>query len=144
MLIRPFRPADMTTVRALLCQLEYDVGIEELAARFARVLKTGDHHVAVAEQDGRVAGVLHVFARPALEKPCEAVVQALVVEEGMRGLGLGRAMREAEAWAASRGLASVALHTRNAQGFYAPLGYAKVAAADFMRKVLAREDGSAP
>jgi hypothetical protein len=51
-------------------------------------------------------------------------------------------MYEAETWAAARGLASVALHTRDAQGFYTRLGYAKVAAADFMRKPLAREERS--
>src|SRR5688572_22278799 len=66
MLIRPFRRADMPTARELLRQLGYEVGIEELAARLARLLGAADHHVTVAEHDGRVAGLLHAFARPAL------------------------------------------------------------------------------
>jgi predicted N-acetyltransferase YhbS len=137
MLVRPLCPADLPTLRELLRQLGYEVGFEELAARLARVLDGSDHRVVVAEHDGQVAGVMHVFVRPALEKPCEAVVQALVVDEASRGRGIGQAlMRDAETWAAARGLESVALYTRHAQAFYAPLGYVKVAAADFMRKRL--------
>ena len=39
-----------------------------------------DHRIVVAEIEGKAGGVLHVFERPAFEKPCEAVVQALVVD----------------------------------------------------------------
>ena len=46
----------------------------------------------VAEMEGEVVGVLHVFERPALEKPCEAVVQALVVDGERRGAGIGEAL----------------------------------------------------
>jgi N-acetylglutamate synthase-like GNAT family acetyltransferase len=143
MLIRAFRRSDLPTARELLRQLGYDIGTDELTGRLARVLDAADHHVAVAERVGRVAGLLHVFVRPALEKPCEAVVQALVVDGNLRGRGIGQAlMREAEAWAAARGLTSVALHTRHAQEFYTRLGYAKVATADLLRKPLDREEGS--
>jgi GNAT superfamily N-acetyltransferase len=142
MLLRPFRQADMPTARELLRQLGYEIGFEELAAGLARLLGAADHHVTVAEHGGRVAGLLHAFARPALEKPYEAVVQVLVVDQTWRGRGIGQAlMREAEAWAAARGLASVALHTRSAQAFYTRLGYRKVAAADLMRKPLRLEEG---
>jgi N-acetylglutamate synthase-like GNAT family acetyltransferase len=143
MIIRAFRQADLSTARALLRPLGHEIGAEELSARPARVLDTPGHRVAVTEHDGRIAGLMHLFVRPALEKPCEAVVQALVVDEALRGRGTGRAlMCEAEAWAAARGLASVGLHTRDAQAFYARLGYAKDAAADFMRKPLALEERS--
>jgi GNAT superfamily N-acetyltransferase len=146
MLIRGFRHADVPTAAELLRQLGYEIGPEELAARLARVLDAPDHLVVVAEQDGRVAGLMHVFVRPALEKPCEAVVQALVVDETLRGRGIGQAlMGEAEAWAVARGLESVALYTRKARAFYTRLGYANVASPDFMRKRLgpsAREEGS--
>lgn len=141
MLIRAFRKADLARTRELLHQLGYEVGARELAARLSRVLHAGDHRVAVAEDNGWVAGLMHVFVRPALEKPCEAVVQALVVDESRRGRGIGEAlMNEAEAWAAGRGLASVALYTRHAGKFYERLGYAKVAGPDFMRKRLTREE----
>jgi N-acetylglutamate synthase-like GNAT family acetyltransferase len=135
--VRPFRQSDLAAVRDLLRQLGYDVAEAELAGRIARVSEAAGHYFVVAENEGRVAGVLHVFARPALEKPCEAVVQALVVEATLRGRGLGRAlMRLAEAWASAQGLASIALHTRNAQVFYAGLGYRRIASSDLMRKAL--------
>jgi GNAT superfamily N-acetyltransferase len=79
----------------------------------------------VAEREDTIVGVLHVFERPALEKDCEAVVQALVVDEPHRSAGVGEAlMGEAEAWA---GLASMALYTRidrdRARAFYERIGF---------------------
>jgi GNAT superfamily N-acetyltransferase len=145
MLIRAYRQPDLPSARELMRQLGYEIGREELAVRLARVLAAPDHRVLVAEQDDRAVGLMHVFVRPALEKPCEAVVQALVVDETCRGRGIGQAlMREAEAWAATRGLESVALHTRTAGAFYTRLGYATAATADFMRKRLAASGREGP
>jgi predicted N-acetyltransferase YhbS len=137
MLIRIFRPADMPVARDLLRQLGYDVIAAELDARIERVLAATNHYAAVAEDGGRVVGLVHVFERPALEKPCEAVVQAIVVDDTMRGRGIGKAMMDAaESWAKSRGLGSVVLSTRNASTFYSRLGYGKVATSDLMRKAI--------
>jgi GNAT superfamily N-acetyltransferase len=133
----PLQPSDLAGVRGLLQQLGYEVAEAELAGRMAGVLQAPDHWLAVAELEGRPAGLLHVFKRPALEKPCEAVVQALVVDAGLRGRGIGRAlMRAAEAWARAQGVGSVALHTRQAQTFYEGLGYRRIASSDLMRKAL--------
>jgi N-acetylglutamate synthase-like GNAT family acetyltransferase len=135
--VRPFRQSDLAVVRDLLRQLGYDIAESELTGRIAGVLEAADHHFVVAEIEGRVAGVLHVFKRPALEKPCEAVVQALVVDAGLRGRGLGRAlMCLAEDWARTRGVGSIALHTRKGQAFYESLGYNRIASSDLMRKAL--------
>jgi predicted N-acetyltransferase YhbS len=142
MLIRPLRQTDLPAARDLVRQLGYEVGGEEIADRLARILGAPDHHVVVAEDGkGRVVGLMHVFARPALEKPHEALVQALVVDEMLRGRGIGQTLvRDAEAWAAARSLASVAPYTRHAGDFYRRQGYAKVASADFMRKRLGTSD----
>lgn len=135
--VRPFRQSDLAAVRDLLRQLGYDISEAELAGRIARVGEAAGHHCVMAELDGRVAGMLHVFARRALEKPCEAVVQALVVDAGLRGRGLGSAlMRLAETWASAQGLGSIALHTRHAQAFYEAIGYDRIASSDLMRKAL--------
>ncbi len=96
--------------------------------RFRRVSEAEGHRITVAEIDGALAGVLHVFERPALEKPCEAVVQAVVVDAGQRSSGIGEAlMREAERWAKGRGLQFVVLYTRTdrerARRFYERIGY---------------------
>jgi N-acetylglutamate synthase-like GNAT family acetyltransferase len=135
--LRPFRQSDLPAVRELLRQLGYDIAEPELIGRVAHVLEDADHHLVVAELEGRIVGVLHIFRRPALEKPCEAVVQALVIDAQMRGHGLGKAlMRAAEEWARAQGLSSVALHTRKAQAFYEGLGYSRIASSDLMRKAL--------
>ena len=141
MRIRSLNAEDVSTAAALLHQLGYTVDAVELAARMARVGAASGHHAVVAEMDGRVVGLLHVYERPALEKPGEAVVQALVVDEASRGQGIGRAlMREAERWAQARGLASITLHTRvdreDARAFYASLGYETAATSHLLRKAL--------
>jgi GNAT superfamily N-acetyltransferase len=128
MIIRDARSADMAMVRRLIGQLADVPDESEFSARFERVSATPGHRLIVAEMEGEVIGVLHVFERPALEKPCEAIVQALVVDGVRRGAGIGEAlMREAEAWAAARKLASTALYTRidrdRARMFYERIGY---------------------
>ena len=128
MIIRDARPADMAMVRRLIGQLADAPDEAEFRARFERVSAESGHRIIVAEMESEVVGVLHVFERPALEKPCEAVVQALVVDGERRGAGIGEAlMREAEAWAVARKLASTALYTRidrdGARLFYERIGY---------------------
>jgi GNAT superfamily N-acetyltransferase len=127
----------MPVARGLLKQLGYEVAATDLGARIERVINAADHFAAVAEDGQRVVGLLHVFERPALEKPCEAVVQAIVVDAGERGRGIGKALMDAaESWARSKGLRSLVLSTRNAASFYTQLGYGKVATSDLMRKTV--------
>jgi GNAT superfamily N-acetyltransferase len=128
MIIRDARSADIAMVHRLIGQLADLPDEAEFQARFERVSAERGHRIIVAEMESAVVGVLHVFERPALEKPCEAVVQALVVDGARRGSGIGEAlMREAEAWAAMRKLASTALYTRidrdRARMFYERIGY---------------------
>lgn len=128
MIIRDARPDDIASIHRLIGQLVDAPDETEFRERFERAVASAGHRIIVADMDGTLAGVLHVFERPALEKPCEAVVQALVVDSNWRSAGVGEAlMREAEAWAARRGLASTALYTRidrdRARTFYERIGY---------------------
>jgi len=82
-----------------------------------------------------------VLARPALDKPSEAVVQALVVDQTCRGEGVGRGMMAAaESWAMDRGYTSIALASEvgrfAAHAFYQHLGYQRVATSNLFRKNL--------
>jgi GNAT superfamily N-acetyltransferase len=130
-IVRDARPTDLPAVHRLIGQLANAVDAPtaaEFGTRFERVSRSASHRIVVAEEEGRVVGVLHVFERPALEKRCEAIVQALVVDSERRGAGIGEAlMHEAEVWAASRGLAATALYTRidreRARAFYERIGY---------------------
>lgn len=128
MIVRDARPADVSAVHRLIGQLADSADEAAFRTRFERVSASVGHRIIVAEQDGQVVGVLHVFERPALEKPCEAVVQALVVDGGHRGAGVGEAlMREAEAWTLQRKLPSTSLYSRidrtRAHAFYERIGY---------------------
>ena len=139
MIIRDARPADIPTVWRLIGQLAGAPDEAEFRNRFERVSATSGHRIIVAEVDRAVVGVLHVFERPALEKPCEAVVQALVVDDAARGRGIGEVlMREAEAWATGRGLAATSLYTRTdrdrAHAFYERIGYRLKATSHLMAR----------
>jgi ribosomal protein S18 acetylase RimI-like enzyme len=128
MIVRDARPADVSAVHRLIGQLADAPDEAAFRGRFENVLATDGHRIIVAEVAGKVVGVLHMFERPALEKPCELMVQALVVDSEARSSGVGEAlMREAEAWAESRKLPSVSLYSRDdrkrAHAFYERIGY---------------------
>ena len=139
MLVRDLHCSDLAALRPLLKQLGYDVDETELLRRLDSVLATKGHRAFVAEKEGRLLGLVHIFDRPSLEKPCEAHVQSLIVDEACRGQGIGRAlMAAAEAWSRQRGLGSVALYARvdrnDAHAFYGGLGYEIATTSHFLRK----------
>jgi len=141
--IRPACADDLPAVRKLLAQLGYDLDKGEVGRRYEAVSNARDHAVFVAEQDGAVVGLMHLYVRPGLDKPPEVIVQALVVDEVARGAGIGRRLMDtAELWAAERGFTSVALTSHvarsEAHAFYQRLGYQIEATSHLMRKALAR------
>ena len=128
MIVRDARPTDVSAVHRLIGQLADAPDEAAFGTRFEDVLATDDHRIIVAEAEGKVVGVLHMFERPALEKSCEAVVQALVVDSEARSGGVGEVlMCEAETWAQARQLPSASLYRRvdrtRSHAFYERLGY---------------------
>ena len=126
----------------LLSQLGYEMTDVELERRFGEVSASPEHMLLVAEIAGRVVGLMHVFARPAIENPREAVVQAIVVEAPYRRCGVGRElMTAAEDWGREHGCRSVVLSSNTARApahaFYAALGYRVSATSLVLRKELA-------
>jgi GNAT superfamily N-acetyltransferase len=122
-------------------QLGYVLEPAEVKRRYEAVIDAPAHAVFVAERNARVIGLLHLYARPALEKPLEVIVQALVVDRAARSTGIGRSlMNTAEKWATERGVAFVALISHvarsDAHAFYERLGYRIEATSHLMRKTL--------
>jgi GNAT superfamily N-acetyltransferase len=140
-LVRPMTTEDLPTIQVLLLQLGYDMKPEEVRRRYDAVAGSADHTLMIADQAGRVVAFCHAYARPALDKPPEAVVQALVVDQACRGSGVGRIMMAAaEAWATERGFTSVALASHvsraDAHAFYQSIGYRQTATSHLFRKLV--------
>lgn len=118
----------------------------EAERRFETVSAAPAHCLLVAEVEGVVCGLVHVFARPALEKPPEAIVQSLVIDETVRGTGIGgKLMMAAENWAREHEFETVAVATQvardDANAFYKRLGYARAATSHLLRKTIGIEPG---
>jgi GNAT superfamily N-acetyltransferase len=139
MAVRTIAESDIPAAAALIGQLGYEMPRPELQRRLRAVLGQVDHRVWAFDDDGEVVGLLHAFFRPALDKPPEVLVQALVIEASRRSQGIGEAlMQVAEAWAREKGCTSVALYSgvdrARAHRFYERLGYEKKAASALLRK----------
>lgn len=138
--IRRMRADDLPEAQDLMRMLGYEIAPDELRARLAEIVRRDEHALMVAEdEDGAITGLIHVYIRAALEKPVEAIVQSLVVRDDKRGSGIGaHLMSEAEAWAKTRGISSVALYTQlerqDAAAFYSRRGYAEANQSRLMRK----------
>src|SRR6516165_9372585 len=128
MTIREMEAADIAVCRMLLSQLGYDLSLQEVKRRYEAIKQKQDHEVFVGEQDGQVVALMHLYERPAFDKPPEVIVQALVIDQNWRGTGVGKAMMNiAERWALDRGFSSVVLTSSlsrsDAHSFYNRIGY---------------------
>lgn len=138
--VRRMRADDLAEVSDLMRMLGYEIEPDELRSRLAEIVRRDEHALMVAElADGDIGGLIHVYVRAALEKPVEAIVQSLVVRDNLRGTGIGkRLMHEAEQWAKTRGISSVALYTQlfrdDAAAFYAKRGYVEANQSRLMRR----------
>jgi GNAT superfamily N-acetyltransferase len=133
--------SDVPEAQDLLSQLGYRLDLPEVRRRYDTVARSPDHAITLAVHDGHIVALCHIYARPALDKPPEAVVQALVVDQAARGLGIGKQMMAAaETWAKDRGFSSVALASNvlrsGAHAFYEAIGYRNEATSHQFRKPL--------
>lgn len=141
MVVRPIAEADLAAATALLEQLGYPMSVAEVNRRLTIVCAAPGHRVWVADDGGQVVGLLHASFRPALDKPPEVVVQALVVDATRRSQRIGeRLMQVAEQWARDNSSATVSLYSgvqrADTHRFYERLGYVKVGPSLQMRKTL--------
>lgn len=127
--VRPAREADADTLAALMTQLGYPSDATQLSMRLKRAAGDPDVRALVAEQDGRVVGMigLMVFHSFVHDQP-HGYIMSLVVDESVRGTGAGSTLlAAAEAWFLERGVdkATLTSHLRReaAHGFYERRGY---------------------
>jgi GNAT superfamily N-acetyltransferase len=137
--VRPMAEDDIAAGRLLLDQLGYDLTPTEMRRRYAVIANTTGHTILVAECEARPVGLVHFYTRPALDKPPEVIVQAIVIDAAYRGRGIGKIlMSAAEGWASERGYNSVALYSNvsrsGAHSFYETLGYQFIATSHLFRR----------
>jgi len=127
--LRPARSDDAAAIARLLDALGYGATDGFLARRIVQQCSHPDAALVVAEEKGRVVGVmsLHVIPQLALTGDfCR--ISYLCVDEGARGRGIGKLLADhAEACARERGCDRIELHSHErrsgAHAFYARLGY---------------------
>jgi GNAT superfamily N-acetyltransferase len=118
---------DAPALACLLGQLGYPADAGAVARRMARL---GDDRLIVAEADGGVVGFAQLHVSQAIESDGDAAkLAALVVDDDMRGRGIGRQLVAAvEAEARARGCVLLYVTTAerraDAHAFYERVGLA--------------------
>lgn len=143
-IVRPAAARDAEALARLSGQLGYPSSREAVDRRLAEILPHPEHVVFVVEsyQDGeapRVAGWIHAAVMRTVESDTNVEICGLVVEESLRGCGVGeRLVSEAERWAQGLGLTTVIVRSNvireRAHAFYQRLGYEAVKSQRVFRK----------
>ena len=144
MTIRTARAGDDARIAHLAGQLGYPASEEEVRRRREGIEGDPHHRLFVADlPEVEVAGWAHVFFYPNVQSEPRVEVAALVVDEGCRGRGVGKAlMARTEQWAAESGCDGVSLRSNvirdGAHRFYRKLGYSIVKTQHAFRRKLPR------
>jgi GNAT superfamily N-acetyltransferase len=123
--------SDADRVAHLMTQLGYPSTSQQIAQRFERIDGQSNQALFVADDEGQVVASVHVAANPYLENDASAEILGLVVADGHRSQGVGKALvSAAEAWAEKLGcgvlrVRSNTIRTR-AHGFYDRAGFERV------------------
>ena len=97
MTIRPCKHEDLPLLHALYQQLhagESSTTLEEITTAFATMSAHQGCDVYVAECEGRVVGTFVLYTLPNMTRNGRpaAILENIVVDEALRGQGIGRAM----------------------------------------------------
>lgn len=122
-----------------MSQLGYDVAASTLRERLER--KGERREVFVAESDGKVLGWAAISVDETFVEGFAADLEGLVVDESVRGAGLGKLLLDAaENWARERGCGEMRVRSNvvreRAHAFYHRNGYATIKTQRNLRKRL--------
>jgi GNAT superfamily N-acetyltransferase len=133
------RVSDAPELARLAGQLGYPVSPEDVAAAIARMGEEADEAIIVARdspdsdpsgREGPVVGWTSVSVVRHFYTPTVAEISGFVVDEALRGSGIGTLMMaEAERWAGEAGCPSIRLRANavrlDAHRFYQRLGFSR-------------------
>jgi GNAT superfamily N-acetyltransferase len=142
--IRRVEPGDAEAVAALSGQLGYEATTDELQQRIAKLAACEDNQavfVACTTKDARLVGWIDVAITYHLQSEPFVLIGGLVVQDGLRGLGIGKRLcEEAEAWTRAKGISIVRVTSRStrpdAHRFYLRDGYAEIKTSKVFEKLL--------
>ncbi len=122
---------DADRVADLLTQLGYPATTRQIAQRFERLEGERNQTLLVADEGGHAVAWIHVGANPYLECDASAEILGLVVADGYRSMGIGKALVDAaESWASSQGCGLLRVRSRitreRAHAFYERGGFQRV------------------
>jgi len=129
MVLRSAHVSDAAAIARLSGQLGYSSSPEEIELRLRDVLdRPGGVAVFVAEDEGEVAGWLHVLGNHTIETAPFALILGLVVDETRRSRGIGASLVAAAAeWAVGEGYSLLRVRSNvvreRAHAFYERLGF---------------------
>lgn len=127
--IRPAGVEDRLAVQELLLQLGYVFTVEQVQARLSLLAMSDADPVLLAIQDDKAVGLIALhFATMLQQRESVAQITVLVVRDGVRGTGIGRALVDAGSdLARQSGCGRLELRTANARteahAFYGRLGF---------------------
>ena len=130
-MIRTADEGDAAALAELMTQLGYRTTAEEMRERLRSILRNPDFTTFVAMEENEVCGMIGLSASTGYEhNDRTGRIMALVVDERMRGRGIGRALlAAAEDYFAREKIVRVVLTSRftreRAHAFYESLGYVR-------------------
>ena len=130
MVIRPMQASDVERVAVLLTQLGYPTTAPQIERRFDRI-DAEQNALLVADEAGSALAWIHVTLHPYLESDATAEIVGLVVADGHRSRGIGKALVDAaESWAAGKGCRALRVRSRivrdRAHTFYERAGFQRI------------------
>lgn len=129
MIVREAGKEDIEALADLMTELGYPTSTQEMGRRFAEISADPSYDTLVAEQDGKVLGMVGLHVESFYEKDGpNARIMAFVVGSEHRDRGVGRALiSAAEDRAKQRGAKDIMLTTHKrragAHEFYRRMGY---------------------
>ena len=145
--VRRVRVQDAPRLATLSTQLGYPTTEIRVQPRLAQIEQLSDHVIYVADSGQLVVGWIHVCVRPLLLADQVAEIEGLVVDEALRGRGIGhRLVQRGERWAREKGCHAVYVRSNavreRAHAFYLGMGYEHVKTSLTFRKFLRECDGA--